>query len=313
MTNIQQNLEKSKSFKENLKKRAKAKYFTQAYTKQLAKLESALKKSYVNTLYCSNTLIQKEKKIISHYCNNRWCIVCNRIRTAKMITAYKDALDELASSDDLYFVTLTIRNTIATLLKEKTDEMQKVCSNIIKRINMRREREGKEKLKGIRKLECTFNDVELTFHPHLHLLVKGYQNAVDIKDEWLKYYKDEALHYLQDIRKADEKSLLEIFKYYTKMMSNKTMYIEALDVIFRAMRGKRVYQPFGIRKSISEDIDTIQQQIIEDLEEAEKIWEWEEHDWVDRQTGEHLSNYTPSQKMNELINKNIKHIKIFRK
>jgi len=293
--------------RQNLARRAKAKYFTQAYTKQLAQLKSTLQKSYNNTIYgCAHVLFQEGKKITSHYCNNRWCIVCNRIRTAKLIIAYKDPIAKLK---ELHLLTLTIRNVEADILEYKIENMQKTISTIINTINKRKKRAGEKNiLRGIRKLECTFNETEKTFHPHFHILVEGYQNAVDIKNEWLKHYKDEALHYLQDIRKADKDSLIEIFKYYTKIAKNKAIYIEALDVIFRAMRGKRVYQSFGIKKSVNEDIDTIQSQIIHDLEEAEKTWEWVESDWVDK-SGELLTNYKPSEKMNELV-KNIKHIDI---
>jgi len=293
--------------RQTLARRAKAKYFTQAYTKQLAMLNSPLKKSYNNTYFgCANILFQEGKKVTSRYCNNRWCIVCNRIRTAKLIISYKDVL---ANLDDLQFVTLTIRNVKAELLHVTIAKMLKTFSMIIETLNTRKKRAGeKERLRGLRKIECTFNNTELTFHPHLHVLVSGYKNAIDIKTEWLKHYKDEAFDYLQNIKKADEKSLLELFKYYTKIAKNKSIYIEALDVIFRSMRNKRVYQAFGIKKCVNEDVDAIQSQIIHDLEEAEKTWEWVESDWVDK-SGELLTNYKPSEKMNELV-KNIKHIDI---
>jgi hypothetical protein len=293
--------------RQTLARRAKAKYFTQSYTKQLAMLNSPLKKSYNNTYFgCSNVLFQEGKKITSNYCNNRWCVVCNRIRTAKLILGYKDELKKLP---DLYFCTLTIPNVPANMLKKTIENMLKTFGIIIKTLNKRKKRAGdKNKLKGLRKIECTFNDVAITFHPHIHFLIEGYQNAVDFKNEWLKHYPD-ALPFLQNIKKADgEGTFIELFKYYTKIITNNVMYIEALDVIFRAMRGKRVYQPFGLKKCISEDIDAINAQIT-DLEEAEKIWMWEENDWVDY-TGERLTNYVPDETMNELVNKNIKHIDI---
>jgi hypothetical protein len=70
------------------------------------------------------------------------------------------------------------------------------------------------------------------------------------------------------------------------------------------MRNLRVYQPMGITK-VTEDVDEIQSQVIEDLKEAEKTWEWIENDWVDKTTGECLTGYTPSDEIEKLI-KNIK-------
>ena len=80
-----------KKFKRNidsLKKRARAKYISRALVLELTKLDSPLKKSYWNTWHCSNILYQEGKKITTKYCNNRWCLVCNRIRTGKLIAGY---------------------------------------------------------------------------------------------------------------------------------------------------------------------------------------------------------------------------------
>ena len=99
---------------ETLARRAKAKFFTNAYTVRLAMLKSPLQKSYNNTIFgCSALLYQTGKTITTHYCNNRWCVVCNRIRTAKMINGYKKPLSELKEK---YFVTLTIPNVDKDIL-----------------------------------------------------------------------------------------------------------------------------------------------------------------------------------------------------
>jgi len=73
---------------EILLKRARAKYFSTPLAINLAKLRSPLEKSYRNTVYCSATLSQEDGKIVGSYCGNRWCMVCNRIRTARAIHRY---------------------------------------------------------------------------------------------------------------------------------------------------------------------------------------------------------------------------------
>ena len=55
-----------------------------------ANVNSPLWNSYWNTYRCVERLIQRGTEIpAEYYCNNRWCIVCNRIRTARMINGIR--------------------------------------------------------------------------------------------------------------------------------------------------------------------------------------------------------------------------------
>ena len=89
-----------------------------------------------------------------------------------------------------------------------------------------------------------------------------------------------------------------------KTEKTKTIYIKALDTIFTAMQGLRVYQNMGIKK-VTEDIDELQSQTIVDLMKAERMWNWIDCDWIDKDTGECLTGYTPDAWTQELIS-NIK-------
>jgi hypothetical protein len=278
-----------------LTKRAKAKYFTNAYTRPLAALKSPLQKSYNNTTYgCSNELKQSENTLTGNYCNNRWCVVCNRIRTAKMINGYKEPLDNLK---DKYFVTLTIPNVPENQLKESIQGMIYNFQKIRKCFH-----KHKIPFVGLRKLECTYNPRRNDFHPHFHILVDGKQAAERLISEWLQRYT-QAKRISQDLRKADEGAILEMFKYFSKIVTNKVVYVAALDTIFQAMYKLRVYQPFGIRK-VSEDIENIDSQVIKDLKTQETVWNWIENDWVDMNSGELLTGYTPD-KLMKTITENI--------
>ena len=281
---------------QTLGKRAKAKYFTNSYTKKLATLKSPLQKSYNNTVYgCSNLLTQTGNKLTSHYCNNRWCVVCNRIRTAKQINGYKPPLEKL---NDKQFVTLTIPNVSGETLRETIKDMTKTFQNIMKQFHKK-----KISFVGLRKLECTYNDKQNNFHPHFHCIIEGKEIAGLLLNEWLKRYLS-SVKEAQHIRPADDGSILEMFKYFAKILTDGVVYVNALDVIFQAMRNLRVYQPFGIHK-VSEEIEELQAQTIEDLKKAEKSWSWIDNDWVDKTTGEMLTGYEPDDTMKRII-KNIK-------
>jgi len=276
---------KSANSLQNLKRRARAKFIGRALVLELVKIDSPLKKSYWNTWHCSNEILQDGKTLTSKYCNNRWCPVCNRIRTGKLIKGY---MSELAKMQDPQFVTLTIPNVPGEDLKDTIEDM---ISTFIKIKNLFYGRRA-YKLNGIRKVEVTHNDETGEYHPHFHLVLDGREVGEALIAEWLKRYSD-ANRRAQDIRRADENSMIELFKYTTKLTTkNKVtrdgnkivMQInpEALDVIFQALYRKRTFQAMGWVKMVSEDIDELDAQEIEDMEEGCDVWSWEQEvsDWV---------------------------------
>ncbi len=277
---------------QNLTKRARAKYMTNSYTVALASLKSPLQKSYNNTVYgCATTILQTQNKLTSTYCKNRWCLVCNRIRTAKLISGY---LPQLEKIENKYFVTLTIPNVPGSELRSSIQEMTKKIQVINKSFADRN-----NKLVGIRKLECTYNPIRGDFHPHFHLLIQGEGNAKEIVQRWLKM-NPEANIKGQDVRIADNSSVYELFKYFTKIISNKAIYVQPLDIIFQAMRNLRVYQSFGIRM-ISDEIEELQSELYTDIVKCDKVWTWLEQDWIDFETGEFLTGYVPDDTLIKLM------------
>lgn len=267
-------------------KRAVSKYKTIEIILSLIDLQSDLNKSYWRTFHCCEILLQDGKKIIGHYCNNRWCIVCNRIRTAKLINGY---LPVIKSNFKVpMFVTLTIPNVSAEDLRRSIEEMTRTIIKINDTFRHRRD----FRLKGIRKIECTYNEKHKDFHPHLHILVESKLAADQLVQSWLKNYPD-ADKRGQDIRPADQNSLIELFKYSTKITAKSKNNAEALDIIFKVLYKKRVFQPIGLKKvSVSEDVDEIQAQEINDLKSAVDVWVWEHEvkDWLNS-SGELLTAY----------------------
>jgi DNA-damage-inducible protein D len=285
-----------------LGKRARAKTFTAPLSVKLASLNTDLKKSYWNSYYCNENLRQEGNKITGKYCKNRWCSVCNRIRTAQLIQGYKMPLLEL---EDKQFVTLTLPNCEAVDLEETIDFMLKTVKTVQDAIKMRHHR-GKQdwQLVGIRKLECTYNHKTSTYHPHFHFLIEGQVAAKELVNEWLKRVPS-ASSQAQDVRKAKEGAEIELFKYFSKIVTKTdkgfTTFVQPLDVIFMAMRGRKVFQSIGLKKDVSEDIEDIITEEISGIEEKFVDWKWFKHDWVDKSTGEVLTGYIPSDSMNRLI------------
>lgn len=285
-----------------LAKRARAKTFTSPLSVKLGSLDSVLKKSYWNTYYCNESLTQEGNKITGKYCNNRWCSVCNRIRTAKLIQGYNKPLSELSNK---YFVTLTLPNCESDKLRETIDFMLKTCKAVQEVFKKRHLRKTQDwQLVGIRKLECTYNYKTETYHPHFHFLVQGEIAADELVNEWLKRVPM-ASRKAQDVRIATKGAETELFKYFAKIVTKTekgfTTFVEPLDVIFTAMRGLRVFQPIGLKKDVSEDIEEIISEEIDDIDEKFAKWTWFKNDWVDMSTAEVLTGYIPSDSMIKLI------------
>lgn len=281
--------------RKSLQKRAFSKYVTNGLCMKLADLESPLHKSYWNAYHCCETLVQSGQKLTGKYCNNRWCLTCNRIRTAKLINGYAFTLSQL---EDKRFVTLTVPNVTDKTLIETIEKMQLTLKGIQKTFEKR-----KTLIVGLRKLEVTFNPLRKDYHPHFHIVMaNGNGNSETLIDEWLLRFEG-TNRKGQNVKQADNGSSIELFKYFTKIVTKNKIYVKALDTIFRSMYRKRTFQPMGLKKDVSEDVDEIQSIIYNDLIPAETTWNWIEEatDWIDQGTGETLTGYSPSETAKKLL------------
>ncbi len=275
-------------------KKARAKYITMGVVHPLIHLHSPLESSYLHTTHCSSVMVQEGKKLTAKYCNHRWCLVCNRIRTAKLINGY---VPPLLALPDKQFVTLTIPNTDAKGL-EFTIRLMGV---VLRRIQKRFTRAGYPII-GIRKLECTYNPITNTYHPHYHLIVSGEGVAVKLVNAWLDSF-GEAVSDAQNITPMGDGGVPELFKYFTKIFVKGRLYPQPLDVIFQAMVNRRVFQPMGIRRDVSEDVDGIHSELCDDIPPIElQMWVWGDSDWYAMGSGEPLTHYQPSPQVVRLLN-----------
>lgn len=252
--------------KQNFTKRARAKYFSYALAKELALCDSRLQSSYYRTLTCCSELTQQGNKITAKYCGNRWCLVCNRIRTAKMITKYEP---HLAAMCEPHFITLTIPNITGDVkeLQYCVTQLQKFCRKAFDRL-----RKYGIKYKGFRKIEISFNADTQSYHPHVHFISDGFVpgdideqqlrlllqiwknskfslhkfqqlllqynsgkitvgfiKAELLRQSWLKEFKH-SRPVAQDIRPANTGTLKELFKYSAKIITKRRGKSELLQV-----------------------------------------------------------------------------------
>lgn len=290
----------------NLQKRARVKYIQTPKLKLLLNHATILgddTKGYQRALNCADSLIYDNGKYKSHYCFNRACNVCNRIRTGNLIDKYGNDFDALIEP---YFVTLTAPNVKGEFLDEEIKRMTK----IIRKIANNGRKIG-VLFKGIRKLEITYNINTGYFHPHFHFIVEGEIESGYLLEKWLKY-NPEAYKGAQDRKKANKDSLKELFKYAVKDTDAKrAIPIHALHTIFKSLKGKRTFQSMGYFAQDIEQVENETPVLIAEKTDFDDLgiltWNDNLHDWISTQ-GEKLSYYLPTKK--DIIKRN-KYEKLF--
>lgn len=241
-----------------LRKKNLVKIFTRKIALSLinANRGSELTQSYWRTYHCIDDATVIDGKFQTHhYCKNRFCPVCARVRSAIIINGYSKQLSEIK---DLSLLTLTVPNVSAIELKDTITDLTQSFRQIVNRYNNKRT-EKKFNIDGVRKIECTYNHELKNYHPHLHVLC-NHKAAQYILANWLKMHPT-AKRCAQDIKPADKDSIKEIAKYFSKIFSKdkdgniKIMPPQALDTINLAFRRVRTFQSFGKIKMVKEDFN----------------------------------------------------------
>lgn len=293
--------------KDKRAKKTKKKMITEWINSPLVELNSAMRAYYERALGCCKILVQVGNVIFSRKCNCRTCIHCNSIRTASYIAGYGE---QVLKFNDPQFVTLTaptVQCYDSDTLRHYIDAREFVWRLIYK--NASKDKKGVIKLVGLKAMEITARPDDY-YHIHFHFIVNGLQNAIWLKEQWLKHYKD-AEHYLQVIKPITSKEgLLEVFKYGTKFIDKEKKIVngkvvygykavapERTDLIMQALLKKRLIGTFGgLRRVKDEDVNEIVKQVVdESLERRNDYWAWVYNtDWYSYATGEKYSNFIPS-------------------
>lgn len=257
---------------------------------------AAMEKSYRNTLACCGDLSQIGARISATWCGNRWCLACSRVRTARAWLRYVPHLDTWGHR---HFATLTVPNVPADRLAPTLVTMRAT----LRRLTVAMRRTHRTPLVALLKVECTYNPARDDYHPHYHLIVQDGGTARKLRALWLDEWPTATLA-AQDVRPADEGAVRELFKYFTKLSTGrKPMPAFALDTIFGAMRGLRVFQPIGFKAPVAPDVPDEDAPIEDgpgtpapDPARGSALYRWNQTvaDWIDDATGEVLSGYEPS-------------------
>jgi len=305
----------------NIQKRRMRKALGQRMAKALCgvpNLYVADLKGYIRFSECNATLRQEGNKFTAYYCNHRACPVCQSIRSAKMIKAYKPQLDAIK---DAYMVTLTDVNVKDYDLRKEYKRFSSNWSKIRQNIHTHNTRNPDKayELKGIRTCECTHNWKKDDYNFHTHIIVSSEATAKRIVELHLRYHPTAKIDG-QNITKADEGAYHELFKYVTKGITGDTYSAQVQHNIYSALLGMNQYYPFGgITKQVSEDVEELQSEVIELNDKQYGIWKFDISasafgDWIEADGTPLLGDWQNNKKSNKYkrmiktVDKQINHI-----
>ncbi len=298
-----------------IKGRAKRKLITDTMVLILLKIADQKKdferiQSYWNTYHCQRTVYSHEGKLYGRYCKNRFCTLCCSIRKAQIMNRY---LPIIQTWEEPYFITLTAKSVKANILHKRMKKLNLGFARIIGKHRKRAQRGKGIKLMGIKSLECNFNPIKKTYNPHFHIIVPNEATADILIDEWLsRCTKDYASPKGQDKQRIHnrETALIEVVKYGSKIftepdVNNKSkqkkgdrdIYAAALDNIFYALKGRRIFDRFGFdlpKETYSKEGRSM---LINEYQEW--TFDLKQADWINTSSECALSDFQP---ITELLN-----------
>lgn len=131
---------------------------------------------------------------------------------------------------------------------------------------------------------------------------------------WLRAYPA-ATRSAQDVRPCDGNGYKELFKYVYKVTSHSDghpgalMPLEALDTIFQALDGRRIFQPMGFSLPDDSGLDE-EASVVDDCHtyaasrighRTEYVWRQELADWKDVRSPAVLSGFAPHSQQSSTI------------
>jgi len=194
--------------------------------------------------------------------------------------------------------------------------MQSVFVDIKDLMNKNFRRNKGCKFLGIKKLECTYNNITDEYHPHFHFIIEGKDNAELLRSEWLSRTAKIGINTSplgQNVKRGNLNSAKELFKYFTKVVTTvkgkagdkHRIYLNSLLVMFDAFRGVRTFSKFGFKLPEISEEELSKEEELEEPEDAGFLsldaYVWKGKDWYSITSGNSLTGHTPSKVLSQVI------------
>lgn len=209
--------------------------------------------------------LQKSKIVKAIRCKDKFCPVCQKIKSTKNALAIQTMYNYLKENTKLnyLFITLTAPNVKGEDLNNELISYSKSFERMIKVKKVAKINKG-----YIAKLEITYNAEDDSYHPHYHVIMAvpnqyfKNMNYYIKRDEWLEIWqkakRDKNITQV-DVRKVQNKNddgisseVLELAKY----MAKSSDYFNSLDVFetyFNQTYKKRFMRYGGLFKEALKD------------------------------------------------------------
>lgn len=274
-----------------------------------------MRKGYWNTYHCQNRVYTVNGRVYGKYCKNRFCTLCCANRKADIINRY---LPIVQIWEKPCLVTLTIKSVPHYRLSVVMKSMLKEFRAIVETYRKRNQRGKGIRLVGIRSLESNYNPTRKTYNPHFHCIVANMEMAEILVKEWQQRSKKSWTHsQAQNITPVFNSlsALIEVVKYGSKIFTepdvnkkaagkgSEKIYVAALNNIFNAMKGLRIFERFGFDLPKHDIIKTIPSSVVQDY--CEWFFHPKYFDWLNIENGHNLTDYHPLKELLRLLENNI--------
>jgi hypothetical protein len=215
------------------RKRKRAKRKTERLVERLEELGSDL--PYEKARDCWRLKNGKSK-----YCKQRWCLICQKNKLGEHKSKYVPVLQQWEDEADVCFVTLTTKRVEGDQLRNRFKRMKDLLKGCRKAV-----RESVDPdLCTLEFYEVDYDSDGDTYHPHVHIATHGLRQGRALKEEWAGRWGPQAYERSQDVRKWENtaEALVEYCTGVTRKRFDEYP-AQALDTIFRALRGLQVFGP----------------------------------------------------------------------
>lgn len=196
------------------------------------------------SLWVQKAVATDQVRIVGNCCHDRFCLPCQSARAARIRANLAAHLKDHPAR----FVTLTLRHS-RTPLNDQIDRIYRSFTEL-----KRREFWKQNVIGGVAFLEVKLGERDGLWHVHLHCLVEGsYLDQRGLSEAWHAVTGDSSI---VDVRRisSDDAAAHYVTKYVTKPADSSVLANhDALDEFVIAMKGRRLFNPFGTLRKIKLD------------------------------------------------------------
>lgn len=223
--------------------------------------------SYVE---CGSTAVIEQSRedpnryrVRCYKCFDRWCPACQNERRRSLLARVLPRIPK----GEMRMITLTMRHA-SLPLKLQLAQLIGGFKRLRRSTAWKRTQRG-----GYQFLEISFNERTQQWHPHLHILAEGsYIPKAHLSRAWHKASRGSYIIDINLIRDAHKVGRY-VTKYVTKPVPAKVYrHPYALDEAIVALKGVRLYAPFGSWYAISRRDDPETKEVWDPICTFDELW-----------------------------------------